>query len=179
MDHGWLNPVRRTPSLANPRLRAATLPPYSRQTAPTHVHHALLQVDLQEEDAFHHDEAIRAFPFYRLTDAQKEVYRILSATDPADWNVISKAWHSIEAEEAAHTATVAKASAIPLTSSLSSPKRPQNGSTEKVNGGEAGATEFKEISLDDKPPTNLPPAQQDPSKVRAIRSFLLSQVTLF
>ena len=59
------------------------LPPYSRQTAPSEVHHPLLQVDLQEDEAFHNDGALRAFPFYRLNDVQKEVYRLLSATDPA------------------------------------------------------------------------------------------------
>lgn len=168
MDHGWLNPVRRTPSLAIPRARPATLPPYSRQTAPAQMHHALLQVDLQEDDAFHHDEAIRAFPFYRLTDAQKEVYRLLSATDPADWNALSKAWHAVETEESAHASALGKASAPPLTSSLSSPKRPQNGAADKGTAGElaAAAAEFKEISLDDKPMTNLPPVQQDPAKVR-------------
>ena len=162
MDNGWLNPVRRTPSLAIPRLRAATLPPYSRQTAPSEVHHALLQVDLQEDEAFHHDEAIRAFPFYRLNDAQKEVYRLLSATDPSDWNVLSKAWHTIEAEESVHVSSVAKASAMPLMSSMS-PKHNANG----IDGStELAAADFKEISLDDRP-ASLPAVQQDPSKVRS------------
>lgn len=168
MEHGWLNPVRRTPSLANPRLRATSLPPYSRQTTPTSVHHALLQVDLQEDDAFHHDEAIRAFPFYRLTDAQKEVYRLLSATDTSDWTALGKAWHTIEADESAQVSLVAKASAPPLANSFSPKRTPANGTD-----GDLAAADFKEISLDDRPLNAASPnIQQDPAKVSC--SFRLS-----
>lgn len=166
IDHGWLNPVRRTPSLATPRLRSATLlPPYSRQTSPSEIHHALLQVDLQEDDTFHNDGAIRAFPFYRLNDAQKEVYRLLSATDPADWTTLGKAWHSIESEESSHSSSVAKASAPVLATSLS-PKRHTNGAGEGSNPEvPAAAAEFKEISLDDRPSPGTSATQQDPAKV--------------
>ncbi len=44
------------------------------------------------------EELARKYAFYRLTGAQREIYRLLANAERSDGGIITKMWHELENE---------------------------------------------------------------------------------